>query len=112
MARYDFPEEAWALISLMLPPERGSSRGGRPYFTHRHVMNGIFWVLCSGAPWRDLPARLSDTFRENGKKLLVHVKAGSHQIVFEAIVRLRTHPNAPFVSAILKQRFIAPISCQ
>ncbi|EPO4798308.1 IS5 family transposase, partial [Salmonella enterica subsp. enterica serovar Agona] len=30
MARYDFPEEAWALISLMLPPERGSSRGGRP----------------------------------------------------------------------------------
>ncbi|ENM0638219.1 transposase, partial [Salmonella enterica] len=72
MARYDFPEEAWALISLMLPPERGSSRGGRPYFAHRHVMNGIFWVLCSGAPWRDLPARLSDTFRENGKKLPVH----------------------------------------
>ncbi|HFD6700115.1 TPA: transposase [Salmonella enterica] len=101
MARYDFPEEAWALISLMLPPERGSSRGGRPYFAHRHVMNGIFWVLCSGAPWRDLPARLSDTFRENGKKLPVHVKTGSHQIVFEAIVRLRTHPNTPFVSAIL-----------
>ncbi|WP_370541768.1 hypothetical protein [Brenneria sp. L3-3C-1] len=33
----------------MLPPERGSSRGGRPYLAHRHVMNGIFWVLCSGA---------------------------------------------------------------
>ncbi|MZI88882.1 IS5 family transposase [Dickeya dianthicola] len=57
MARYDFPDEAWALISPMLPPERGSSRGGRPYFAHRHVMNGIFWVLCSGAPWRDLPER-------------------------------------------------------
>nr|WP_226103770.1 IS5 family transposase [Dickeya dianthicola]MCA7002480.1 IS5 family transposase [Dickeya dianthicola] len=41
----------------MLPPERGSSRGGRPYFAHRHVMNGLFWVLCSGAPWRDLPER-------------------------------------------------------
>ncbi|ACT08885.1 Transposase and inactivated derivatives-like protein [Dickeya chrysanthemi Ech1591] len=57
MARYDFPDEAWALISPMLPPERGSSQGGRPYFAHRHVMNGIFWVLCSGAPWRDLPER-------------------------------------------------------
>ncbi|MZG44024.1 IS5 family transposase [Dickeya dianthicola] len=57
MARYDFPDEAWALISPMLPPERGSSRGGRPYFAHRHVMNGIFWVLCSGALWRDLPER-------------------------------------------------------
>jgi len=21
----------------------------------RRVLNGIFWVLCSGAPWRDLP---------------------------------------------------------
>ncbi|MEH0835374.1 IS5 family transposase [Pectobacterium cacticida] len=57
MARYDFPDEAWTLISPMLPPERGSSKGGRPYFAHRRVMNGIFWVLCSGAPWRDLPER-------------------------------------------------------
>ncbi|MDF7680404.1 IS5 family transposase [Enterobacteriaceae bacterium ESL0689] len=57
MARYDFPDEAWALISPMLPPEKASSRGGRPYFSHRHVMNGIFWILCSGAPWRDLPER-------------------------------------------------------
>ncbi|WP_085930099.1 IS5 family transposase [Dickeya zeae] len=57
MARYDFPDEAWALIFPMLLPERGSSRVGRPYFAHRHVMNGIFWVLCSGAPWRDLPER-------------------------------------------------------
>lgn len=57
MARYDFPDKAWALISPMLPPERGSSRGGRSYFAYRHVMNGIFWVLCSGAPWRDFPER-------------------------------------------------------
>lgn len=57
MARYDFPDDAWTLIFPMLPPERGTSRGGRPYFAHRQVMNGIFWVLCSGAPWRDLPER-------------------------------------------------------
>ncbi|WP_263058664.1 IS5 family transposase [Pectobacterium colocasium] len=57
MARYDFPDDAWFLIAPMLPPERGSAKGGRPYLAHRHVMNGIFWVLCSGAPWRDLPER-------------------------------------------------------
>nr|WP_258286403.1 IS5 family transposase [Salmonella enterica] len=57
MARYDFPDDAWTLIFPMLPPERGTSRGSRPYFAHRQVMNGIFWVLCSGAPWRDLPER-------------------------------------------------------
>ncbi|WP_155522487.1 transposase, partial [Serratia microhaemolytica] len=57
MARYDVPDEAWALISTLLPPERNRVRGGRPYLEHRPVMNGIFWVLCSGAPWRDLPER-------------------------------------------------------
>jgi len=57
VARYDFPDDAWALISPLLPPERGVSKAGRPYLEHRQVMNGIFWVLCSGAPWRDLPER-------------------------------------------------------
>ncbi len=57
MARYDVPDEAWALISSMLPPERNNVKGGRSYLEHRPVMNGIFWVLCSGAPWRDLPER-------------------------------------------------------
>ncbi|MGL5102358.1 MAG: IS5 family transposase, partial [Plesiomonas sp.] len=57
MARYDVPDEAWTLISPILPPERNLITGGRPYLEHRPVMNGIFWVLCSGAPWRDLPER-------------------------------------------------------
>ncbi len=57
MARYDFPDDAWTLVYPLLPPEREASRAGRPYLEHRQVMNGIFWVLCSGAPWRDLPER-------------------------------------------------------
>jgi len=28
---------------------------GVPRVNDRRVLNGIFWVLCSGAPWRDLP---------------------------------------------------------
>lgn len=57
MARYDFPDDAWTLIFPLLPPERSLSKAGRPYLEYRQVMNGIFWVLCSGAPWRDLPER-------------------------------------------------------
>ncbi|CAI1543619.1 Transposase and inactivated derivatives [Serratia fonticola] len=56
MARYDFPDAAWALILPLLHPER-SQRPGHPYIEHRKVINGMFWVLCSGAPWRDLPER-------------------------------------------------------
>ena len=57
MARYDFPDDAWFLIAPMLLLEIDAPKGGRPYLAHRHVMNGIFWVLCSEAPWRDLPER-------------------------------------------------------
>nr|WP_279310234.1 transposase [Salinibacter ruber] len=30
---------------------------GRPCENHRKVTGGTFWVLRSGAPWRDLPER-------------------------------------------------------
>jgi len=30
---------------------------GRPRRSDRTVLNGIFWILCSGAAWRDLPER-------------------------------------------------------
>lgn len=30
---------------------------GRPNEAHRRILNGILWVLRTGAPWRDLPER-------------------------------------------------------
>jgi transposase len=39
----------------VLPPER--PRTGRPNHHHRTILNGILWVLRTGAPWRDLPER-------------------------------------------------------
>lgn len=56
MARYDLSDEEYALIEPYLPPER-SGKAGNPYRSHRQVLNGIFWVLSSGAAWRDLPER-------------------------------------------------------
>jgi transposase len=56
MARYDLTDEEWAVLGPLLPRER-SGRAGNPYRPHREVVNGIFWVLRSGAPWRDLPER-------------------------------------------------------
>ena len=57
MARYDLPDEAWTLIQPLLPAEPATPRAGRPWAEHRMIINGMFWVLCSGAPWRDLPER-------------------------------------------------------
>ena len=51
--RYELTDEAWERIEPLLPKQR---RGGK-WSDHRKLLNGIFWVLNSGAPWRDLPER-------------------------------------------------------
>ena len=50
--RYELSDYEWTAIKPMLP---NKSRGVRRV-NDRRVLNGIFWVLRSGAPWRDLPA--------------------------------------------------------
>ncbi len=57
MARYDLSDEAWAIIEPLLPTVLKSPQAGRPWAEHRKIVNGMFWILCSGAPWRDLPER-------------------------------------------------------
>lgn len=51
--RYDLTDFEWSIIEPGLP--RG--RPGPKRKNDRRVMNGIFWVLRTGAPWRDLPER-------------------------------------------------------
>ena len=53
MARYDLSDVEWRLIEPLLPNKpRGVAR-----VDDRRVLNGIFYVLRTGSPWRDLPAR-------------------------------------------------------
>jgi len=49
--RYALSDSEWGTIQPILPTK---SRGV-PRVDDRRVLNGIFWVLRSGAPWRDLP---------------------------------------------------------
>ena len=53
MSRYDLTVFEWRVIEPLLP----NKPRGVPRVDDRRVLNGIFWVLRSGAPWRDLPER-------------------------------------------------------
>lgn len=55
MARGDLTDQAWQRIEPHLPQNEGR-RGGRDK-EHRTVLNGILWIMRTGAPWRDLPER-------------------------------------------------------
>lgn len=53
MARFDLTDLEWEVISPLLPNKpRGVARTD-----DRRVLNGIFYILRTGSPWRDLPER-------------------------------------------------------
>ena len=49
--RYELTDREWFAIKPLLP----NKPRGVPRVNDRRVLNGIFWILRSGAPWRDLP---------------------------------------------------------
>lgn len=55
MTRTDLTDQEWERLESKLPSSQGK-QGGQ-YQDHRRVLNGILWVLRTGAPWRDLPER-------------------------------------------------------
>mgnify|MGYP003530008356 CR=1 FL=1 len=50
--RYEIPDAAWELVADLFEQPR---RNGRPRADDRLMLNGVLWVLCSGAAWRDMP---------------------------------------------------------
>jgi transposase len=55
MKRHELTDEQWELVSPFIPPSK--ARTGRHRKDPRLMLNGIFWILGTGAPWRDLPER-------------------------------------------------------
>lgn len=55
MHRGDLTNEQWARLEPLLPARK--PRTGRTNLDHRRIVNGILWILRTGAPWEDLPER-------------------------------------------------------
>ncbi len=55
MTRGDVTNQQWERLEPLLPPQK--PKVGRPAHDHRTILNGILWILRTGAPWRDLPER-------------------------------------------------------
>ena len=51
-------DEQWRQIEDLFPePRRRGDGRGRPWAANRRCLEGILWVLRTGARWRDLPAQ-------------------------------------------------------
>lgn len=55
MKRHALTDEQWSLIEPLLP--RHTACTGRKPRDRRTLLNGLLWIVHTGAPWRDLPER-------------------------------------------------------
>jgi transposase len=53
----DLTDAQWALLEPFFRPKRRADGRGRPWRDARHVLNGVLWILRTGAAWSDLPDR-------------------------------------------------------
>lgn len=51
---WEIPDELWAKIEPILPPDKPAGSRGRPALPNRQVLNGILFVLRSGCQWKGL----------------------------------------------------------
>jgi transposase len=48
-------DEQWEKIRPLIPPRPPKPKGGRPPAPDRACLEGILWILKTGARWRDMP---------------------------------------------------------
>jgi transposase len=82
MRRGELTDEQWEKLAPLLPPQKPAV--GREAKDHRLILNGILWILRTGAPWRDLPERYGP-WQTVASRFYRWVKAGVWQRVLEAL---------------------------
>jgi transposase len=55
--RWELTDEQWEVVEPVLRPVRRDDHRGRPWHDTRAVLNGLLWVLGTGAQWRELPEK-------------------------------------------------------
>ena len=102
--RHDISDHIWVLLEPHLPGRQGA--WGRVAEDNRRFINGVFWILRTGAPWRDLPPDYGDwtnthrrfcRWRDKGiwEKLLEQlVNAPDFEWLMIDASHIKVHPDA------------------
>ena len=80
MKHKELTDTQWERLQPLLPPQK--PRTGRPASDHRRIVNGILWLLRTGAPWRDVPERYGP-WRTVASRFYRWRRAGIWQRLFE-----------------------------
>ena len=81
----DLTDAQWAVLDPLIPePARRKDRRGRPWKPRRDVINGILYILRTGAPWADLPDRYPP-YQTCHRRFQQWVRSGIIRGVLEAL---------------------------
>ena len=97
--RYELSEEQWERIEGMLPGKRQDP--GRSGSDNRVFVNGVLWVLRSGAHWHDLPERYGK-WKTVHKRFTRWAKSGVWEGVFESLIKDRKNDYLMLDSTLVK----------
>lgn len=88
----DLADAQWALLDALIPePKRRKDGRGRPWKDRREVLNGILYILRTGAPWADLPERYPP-YQTCHRRFQQWVRSGVMRGILEALAEdLRVH---------------------
>src|ERR1700730_8937639 len=81
----DLNDYQWKVLDPLIPkPKRRNDGRGRPWKSRRSVLNGILWVLRTGAPWADLPEAYP-SFQTCHRRFQQWVRSGVMKGILEAL---------------------------
>ena len=82
----DLTDEQWAVIEPFLPkPKKRADGKGRPRTDDRAILNGILWVMRTGAPWHDMPNRYPP-YQTCHRRFQEWVRSGTFERVLRKLV--------------------------
>ena len=83
----DLTDAQWTFIEPLRPkpPKRADGRG-RPWRASRAVLNGILWILRTGAQWAELPSRYPP-YQTCHRRFQQWQRAGVMDRLLEALAR-------------------------
>jgi len=82
--REELTDEQWVLIELLFDKPPDVVTRGRPRRDEREVMNGVLWILRSGARWSDLPERFPP-YQTCHRRFQEWVRSGKLKRVLETL---------------------------
>lgn len=102
--RHDISDSVWDHLAPVLPGSSG--KVGRKANDNRTFINAVFWILRTGAPWRDLPPDYGD-WKNTHRRFCRWRDAGIWEKILEPLVdapdyewlmidasHIKVHPHA------------------